>query len=112
MPVIVEQPSDFTQEKQKPLPGETLRQYLDRHQAHRKKLRKHIKAKRRKPKRRRPTTEAMRWLKDKIFCHVYGEKVGDGVFPSMKKKPSSGSITRGSTASACRITNCKTISTA
>jgi hypothetical protein len=33
-----------------------------------------------------PTPEAIRWLNDKVFCHVYGEKVGDDVYPSMTKK--------------------------
>jgi hypothetical protein len=28
----------------------------------------------------------MRWLTDKIFRHVYGEKVGDEVYPSMTKE--------------------------
>ena len=28
----------------------------------------------------------MRWLRDKVFCHVYGEKVGDDVYPSMTKE--------------------------
>jgi hypothetical protein len=28
----------------------------------------------------------MRWLRDKVFCHVYGEKVGDNVYPSMRKE--------------------------
>ena len=28
----------------------------------------------------------MRWLRDKVFNHVYGEKVGDNVYPSMTKE--------------------------
>jgi hypothetical protein len=28
----------------------------------------------------------MRWLRDKVFAHVYGEKVGDNVYPSMTKE--------------------------
>ncbi len=28
----------------------------------------------------------MRWLRDKVFCHIYGEKVGDDVYPNMTKE--------------------------
>jgi hypothetical protein len=86
MGIIVEQPTDFTIKRPQPIPGETLRQHLDRHQAYRKALHKRTKAKRRKRQRRSPTTEAIRWLTDKIFSHVHGEKVGDAVYPSMTKE--------------------------
>jgi hypothetical protein len=85
MSIIVEQPTDFPAKPQ-PIPGETLREWLDRCQAYRKAVRKHTKAQRRKAQRRSPTTEAMRWLKDKIFRHIYGEKVCDEVYPSMTKE--------------------------
>jgi hypothetical protein len=87
MNIIVEQATDFITKKPQPIPGETLRQRLDRYQANRKALRKQAaKTKRRKSRRRSPTTEAIRWLTDKIFRHVYGEKVCDDVYPSMTKE--------------------------
>jgi hypothetical protein len=86
MDIIVAQPTDFPTKRPEPIPGETLRQRLDRFTAYRKALHRHTKAQRRKPQRRRPTTEAIRWLKDKVFCHVYGEKIGDAVYPSMRKE--------------------------
>ena len=86
MSIIVDRPTDFTSKKPKPIPGETLHEYHRRCQAFRQAHRQPTKATRRKPKRRSPTTEAMRWLRDKVFCHVYGEKVGDDVYPSMTKE--------------------------
>jgi hypothetical protein len=86
MDIIVEQPTDFSTKKPERIPGEMLRERLDRCTAYRKALHKSSKAQRRKPKRRSPTTEAIRWLKDKIFCHVHGEKVGEDVYPSMTKE--------------------------
>jgi hypothetical protein len=86
MSIIVPQPPDFAAKKPERIPGETLRQRLDRCQAYRKALHKRTKAQRRKPQRRSPTTQAIRWLSDKIFRHVYGEKVGDDVYPSMTKE--------------------------
>ena len=86
MSIIVDQPTDFTSKTPKPLPGESRQDYHRRCQAFRHAHRQPTKATRRKPKRRSPTTEAMRWLRDKTFCHIYGEKVGDDVFPSMTKE--------------------------
>jgi hypothetical protein len=86
MSIIVARQTDYTTKRPKPLPGETRQDYRRRHRAYRKSLRIHIKAERRKPRRRCPTTEATRWLKGKVFAHVYGEKVGDDVFPSMTKE--------------------------
>jgi hypothetical protein len=86
MSIVAPRPTTFNAEKPKPLPGEPLRQYLDRCQAYRKAHRRPTKPTRRKPRRRCPTSEAIRWLRDKIFRHVYGEKVGDDVFPSMTKE--------------------------
>jgi len=86
MNIVVSQPTNFKQENEKPFPGETRQEYHRRRRAFRQANRQQPKPNRRKPKRRSPTTEAMRWLKDKMFCHVYGEKVGDGVYPSMTKE--------------------------
>ena len=86
MSIIAQQPADFPAKTPERFPGETLRQRLDRCTAYRKAQHKHTKAQRRKPSRRSPTTEAIRWLKDKVFCHVHGEKVGDAVYPSMSKE--------------------------
>lgn len=86
MDIIVEQPTDFPTQRPDLIPGETLRQRLDRCQAYRKDQHKRTKAERRKTQRRSRTTQAMRWLKDKVFCHVYGEKVGADVYPSMTKE--------------------------
>jgi hypothetical protein len=36
------------------------------------------------------TAASARWLGDKIFCHVHGEKVGDDVYPSMTKEAFAG----------------------
>jgi hypothetical protein len=83
---VAPRPTTFNAEKPKPLPGEALRQYLDRCQAFRQAHRQPTKPTRRKPRRRSPTTEAIRWLRGKVFRHVYGEKVGDEVFPSMTKE--------------------------
>jgi hypothetical protein len=91
MSIIVTQPTYFTTKKPEPIPGETLRQRLDRYQACRKALHKQAKAQRRKAQRSSPTTEAMRWLRDKVFSHVYGEKVGGDVYPSMTKEAFVGS---------------------
>ena len=86
MSIVVSQPTIFKQKRPKSLPGETLQEYHRRcwefRQAHCKKN----KPKRRMSERRCPTTEAMRWLQGKVFAHVYGEKVGDAVFPSMTKE--------------------------
>ena len=69
------------------MPGESLSNYIYRRCAYRRAHRQPIKkATRHKPRRRSPTTEPMRWLRDKVFNHVYGEKVGDDVFPSMTKE--------------------------
>src|SRR5215831_1723148 len=86
MSIIVEQATDFTTKKPKPIPGEALQDYHRRCQAFRQAQRPPKQAQRRKSQRRSPTTEAIRWLRDKIFCHVYGEKVGDDVYPSMSKE--------------------------
>ena len=86
MSIIVDQPTDFSTKTPKPLPGESRQDYHRRCRAFRHAHRQPTKATRRKPKRRSPTTEAMRWLRDKVFCHVYGEKVGDDVYPSMTKE--------------------------
>src|SRR4051812_23513768 len=86
MSIVVEQPTIFKQEIQKPFPGESRQEYHRRCHAFRQAHRQHTKTKRRKPNRRCPTTEAIRWLTAKIFRHVYGEKVGDDVFPSMTKE--------------------------
>jgi hypothetical protein len=86
MSIIVAQPTNFTTKKPQPIPGETRKDYHRRCQAFRQAHRQPIKAKRRKLQRRSPTTEAMRWLKDKTFAHIYGEKVGDEVYPSMTKE--------------------------
>ena len=86
MSIIVPRPPDFTTKRPTPLPGETRQEYHQRSQAFRLAHRQPTKTKRRKPQRRSPTTEAIRWLKDKIFRHVYGEKVGDNVYPSMTKE--------------------------
>ena len=84
--IVVPLPTDFKPERPKPLPGEALQDYLRRRQAFRRAHRQPIKVERRKPRRRSPTTEPMRWLRDKVFAHVYGEKVGDNVYPSMTKE--------------------------
>jgi hypothetical protein len=84
--IVVSQPTDFATKKPERIPGETLRQRLDRLTAYRKALHKHTKSHHRKSQRRMPTTDSMRWLKDKIFSHVHDEKVGDGVYPSMTKE--------------------------
>lgn len=86
MSIIVLQPPDFTTKRPKPLPGEARQAYHQRCQAFRQTHRQSTKTKRRKSRRRSPTTEAVRWLKDKVFAHVYGEKVGDDVYPSMSKE--------------------------
>jgi hypothetical protein len=86
MSIIVEQATDFSTNNPKPFPGETRHNYHRRCQAFRQAHRQQTKATRRKPQRRSPTTEAIRWVTDKIFCHVYGEKVGDNVYPSMTKE--------------------------
>jgi hypothetical protein len=38
-----------------------------------------------KSRRRRPTTEPILWLQTKVFPFVWGEKVGDAVYPSQRK---------------------------
>ena len=86
MSIVVSQPTYFKTKKPKPLPGETLQDYHRPPPGIPQSPPPTTKAKRRKPKRRSPTTEAIRWLKDKVFAHVYGEKVGDDVFPSMTKE--------------------------
>jgi hypothetical protein len=86
MSIIVEQPPDFATKRPKPLPGETRQEYHQRCQAYRQAHRHQTKARRGKPRRRSPTTEAIQWLKGKIFRHVHGEKVGDDVYPSMTKE--------------------------
>jgi hypothetical protein len=90
MGIIVPQPPHSSAERPKPIPGETLQDYHRRCRAFRQAHRQPIKAKRRQPRRSSPTTEAIRWLRDKIFRHVYGEKIGDDVYPSMTKEAFAG----------------------
>jgi hypothetical protein len=86
MSIVVSQHTVFKQERPKPLPGETRQDYHRRCHAFRQAHRQPTKVKRRQPKRQCPTTEAIRWLTGKVFRHVYGEKVGDDVFPCMTKE--------------------------
>ena len=86
MSIIDAQPAEISTKMPERMPGESLSNYIYRRCAYRRAHRQPIKATRRKPRRRAPTTEAIRWLRGKVFSHVYGEKVGDDVYPSMTKE--------------------------
>lgn len=81
MSIIVSQLAKTNQQKPKILPNEDPADYFQRLRIWRRKNRP--KKKRRPPT---PTTAAMRWLKELMFPHVYGEKIGADVIPSIKKE--------------------------
>src|SRR5262249_36056506 len=79
-------PTDFSTKMPERMSGESLSDYIYRRCAYRRAHRPPIKTRRRKATRRVRTTEAVRWLRDKVFSHIYGEKVCDDVYPSMTKE--------------------------